>query len=302
MMAYSNGYVVSVIHNEKSLRETNEEGRRVVRLPFESEYKIRLKSRSKMRTLVTIEIDGTEVLNPGAKLVLKAGESFDLERFVGSNLNDGSRFKFRSLEKGMADGSIQDPWSPENGKVVVKFWEELSYNLNFNGCFGTLSGAGGGSGWGSGIGGGGGILRSSSFGSTGAIPSSAAQINSSANMGAAYNCSVQPTAQSINNQVVSDAGGTVDGSHSDQKFQISSDWFPTNSIPTTIEIWLKGTVYEPVKIQIPVKGLAIHFNDKGEHEVYLNGIKLKANHLSISDGKATIKAVGLEITDNYVLI
>jgi len=97
-MGYSNGFVASIILKNKPLREFKYGGKRTVKVPFGSEYIIRLKNKSKEPALVDVSIDGTDVLN-GAELVLKAGETMDLERFVDDN-SKGKKFKYISLEEG----------------------------------------------------------------------------------------------------------------------------------------------------------------------------------------------------------
>lgn len=119
MMAYQQGFVVSVIHNGKPVREfQGEDGIRSCILPFDSEYALRLKNNTGDTALVTVSIDSTPVV-VGGELVLSPGGSVDLERFVNAHEVGGSgrRFKFVSL----ASPDVQDPTNAENGLVFVTF-------------------------------------------------------------------------------------------------------------------------------------------------------------------------------------
>lgn len=74
----------------KVLREDGE----TVRIPFGSEFTVLLKNLNTVRTIVTVEIDGTDVTG-GAGLIVPAGGSVDLERFIkNNNMAEGLRFKF----------------------------------------------------------------------------------------------------------------------------------------------------------------------------------------------------------------
>ena len=119
-MAYANNYVVSIIHNDKPIRESNVNGERTARLPFDSEYKIRLKNKTSRRAIVKIDIDGTDIL--GSDLVLNGGQTLDLERFLTSD----KKLKFMSVEKGARTGEIQDPTNEDNGLINVQFYAEMA--------------------------------------------------------------------------------------------------------------------------------------------------------------------------------
>lgn len=125
MMAYANNYVVSIIHNNRPIRETQHglSGMRVVTLPFNSEYKIRVKNNTQLRALVDVTIDGASVFINRQQLILEPQQSVDLERFVDS-LTNGRRFKFVSQEVAMKEGHF-DPTTPDMGVVSVNFIPEL---------------------------------------------------------------------------------------------------------------------------------------------------------------------------------
>lgn len=117
MMAYQNGFVVSIIHNGHPVRETRgEDGLRTCVLPFGSEYKIRLKNTGLDRAKVTVLIDGTPVFSGDKTLLLGCNETVDLERFV-SSLDKGRRFKFVPS----SHAEVQDPTSQDNGVIRVTF-------------------------------------------------------------------------------------------------------------------------------------------------------------------------------------
>lgn len=75
--------------NGKVLREFKD----TVYIPFGSEYQITLKNLNTVRALVNVYIDGDNIV-PGG-LVLNAGQSIDLERSIkNGNLTEGNRLKF----------------------------------------------------------------------------------------------------------------------------------------------------------------------------------------------------------------
>lgn len=116
MMAYQNGFVVSIIHNGHPVRESRgEDGLRTCTIPFDSEYKIRLKNISLSTAQVRVYIDGTPVLSQDS-LILRCNQTIDLERFV-TDLDKGRRFKFVPL----SHEDVQDPSSRENGLIQVMF-------------------------------------------------------------------------------------------------------------------------------------------------------------------------------------
>ena len=202
-MSYQDGFVVSCIVNGKPVREFNENDSRVARIPFGSEYALRLKNNHSVRAKATVTIDGTEVLMHGKALILQPYQSIDLERFV-ENLKAGRKFKFVEA----TSGGVQDPTSPQNGLITVTFQKEyvppmqVNLNANFNstpGCFG-------------------GILRSSSFETT-------------------YDSHVVESSCSVNS--ASDLGATIEGSVSNQSFVQGAD-FMTEFSSTVIQIRLKG--------------------------------------------------------------
>lgn len=125
MMAYQEGIVASIMVDGKPLREFNHSGRRTCKIPFGSEYSIRLKNKSNLRALISVDIDGTDVLCY-KQLVMRPHDQIQLERFV-DELDSGSKFKFISLEEGIKTGEIQDPTSKENGIIRIKYYKERPF-------------------------------------------------------------------------------------------------------------------------------------------------------------------------------
>jgi len=78
-MVYKKQFAAAIKVANKTLREN---GKRV-NLPFQSEYSIFMKNQSTVRALINISIDGNHITPHG--LVLKGGQSVDLERFLESN-------------------------------------------------------------------------------------------------------------------------------------------------------------------------------------------------------------------------
>jgi hypothetical protein len=130
MMAYQNGFVATIICNNKPLREFQKAGVRTCKIPFDSEYSVRLINRSKGRSFAKISIDGTDVITGDRQFLIPQGGTVDVERFV-DDLKAGSKFKFISIEQGMATGEIQDPGSPDNGIIEVTFYPEIIRDVVF---------------------------------------------------------------------------------------------------------------------------------------------------------------------------
>lgn len=247
-MAFQSGFTASLIINGKSQRELNESGDRTVRIPFGSEYAIRIKNKTKGRAYVSVDIDGTDVL--GGKLIIRAGQTIDLERFVvDGDLSKGKRFKFVSA----GHGDVQDPTSEENGLICVKIEPEMIFsytNATYmqQGYGGVLRNytnptLGGSS-----------ILRSASFGGSGtggAGTSFSISTNAMAGNSSTVSLNAQPVGCVMDynsNPVTSDVGATVEGSVSHQQFQASYEAFAT-TFPVNIDIRIKGPKVENVVVQ-----------------------------------------------------
>lgn len=122
MMAYKSDFVLAVLHQGTPVREIG----RTVHLPFDAEYKVRLKNKHhSLRAKAKVFIDGRPVSNLG-DFILKAGETLDLERFLDQSMSSGNRFKFVPL----SDGRVNDPTDAQNGLVRVEFYRELAYDYS----------------------------------------------------------------------------------------------------------------------------------------------------------------------------
>ncbi|KKN40634.1 hypothetical protein LCGC14_0731490 [marine sediment metagenome] len=113
---YRDKFVLSVIHDGHSVKETGNWGSKEVAIPFDSEYKLRLKNKNDRSCTVRVFIDDKRVSQLG-DFILHAGGTIDLERFVDRSLNDGKRFKFVTLDH----SDVDDPTSSENGIIRVEF-------------------------------------------------------------------------------------------------------------------------------------------------------------------------------------
>ncbi len=87
-----------------------------VAIPFDTEYKLRLKNNNPRRCSVTVYIDGAKVSEIG-DFIIDGNDSLDLERFLNDSLTEGRRFKFVPLDH----PDVDDPNRLENGMVKVEF-------------------------------------------------------------------------------------------------------------------------------------------------------------------------------------
>jgi len=113
---YSNKFVLSIIYNEHPVKETGYRGSKEVAVPFNSEYKIRLKNKNDRSCTARIFIDDKKVSQLG-DIIVNAGGTVDLERYIDRSLEEGKKFKFVSLDH----SDVDDPTSSENGIIKVEF-------------------------------------------------------------------------------------------------------------------------------------------------------------------------------------
>ena len=85
-MTYKKNFVAAIKVNGQILRESNDR----VELPFGSEYSILLKNLDSVRMQARISIDGQDATG---WLIVEPGRDIDVERFV-KDLDRGNRFKF----------------------------------------------------------------------------------------------------------------------------------------------------------------------------------------------------------------
>jgi hypothetical protein len=252
-MMYNQKLVASIRANGKILREFKD----TVYIPFGSEYSIVLKNLNTVRAIVNITLDGTDVC-PGG-LVLMAGQTIDLERWIkNGNLSAGNKFKFiertAQIEAhkgiGLEDGIINISYQFEQPQLrATTIWdhntghwekeEKWKYVRDaqiMRGLSNTLGSASGG--W---------------------LSASGASTNIAGSLGgsAASFASVQPAVlNSVNvaqaqNVSLNDAGITVAGSKSDQKFATAS-WFPVLPEKHSIVLKLLGETPDNKPVLQPV--------------------------------------------------
>ena len=113
---YSNKFVLSIIHDGYPIKESGSYSDKRIALPFDSEYKIRLKNKNDKSCTARVFIDDKQVSKLG-DFIIQSNGTIDLERFVDSSLERGKKFKFVSLDH----PDVDDPTSSENGIIKVEF-------------------------------------------------------------------------------------------------------------------------------------------------------------------------------------
>jgi hypothetical protein len=113
---YKDKFVLSVIHNGRPVKETGPAWNKEVVVPFDSEYKIRLKNKNYRSCTARVFIDGKKVSQLGDFIINSHG-TIDLERFVDRSLAYGKRFKFVPLD----NPDVDDPTDSSNGIIKVEF-------------------------------------------------------------------------------------------------------------------------------------------------------------------------------------
>ena len=108
----ADGFTISIVHDGYPVREIDNR----VAIPFDAEYRIRLKNGHDQKCTAKVFIDGTPVSKLGDFIIDSNGE-IDLERFLDSSLTDGRRFKFVRL----SHPDVDDPTRVQNGIVRVEF-------------------------------------------------------------------------------------------------------------------------------------------------------------------------------------
>lgn len=236
-----------------------------------------LKNTTGLRALAKVSIDGTPIISGDRKFLLSGYGEFVVERFV-TDLTQGKRFKFISVEQGAATGEIQDPTSPLNGLLRVEFFKEIppTYTTLFHNTGYAKSGRYSSSG----------PLRSASFRGS----SAGGTVESNPSFSSVVN-NVDTGMPVQNFHVSSDApvdwsaaGATAEGGQSVQGFYESHENFPTETYPVVIDIWMKGQptyVASPWTLQY-VNGVLI------PHQ---NGVPCYSykRYIQASDGTLTVE-------------
>lgn len=215
-MMYSNRAAVAVKVNGKVLREFKD----TVYIPFGAEYSLLIKNLNTKRAIFNIFIDGDNIVPNG--LVLNAGQEIDLERAIrNNNLTEGNKFKFiertgdieehRGIK--LEDGLIRVEYQferelpkpvyrePNYGLNPGPYWEHTPLMRSYNSVSADAS-------------------YQVPKGTTTSIQASAAVGNMM--VGSAMN--VSASVQSLSTVVQNDAGITVPGSKSEQKFKTVSNF------------------------------------------------------------------------------
>ena len=94
---YSNKFAACIMVDDEVVREVRKDGADHIYLPFGTDYQIRLKNLDHRRAVVSISIDGDDVLD-GSRLVVEGNSTTDLKGFLDSKTNN-ARNAFRFIEK-----------------------------------------------------------------------------------------------------------------------------------------------------------------------------------------------------------
>jgi len=229
----------------KIMRENDGE----VYIPFGSEYSILLKNLSNKRALVSITIDGQDVLN-GSKLIIQPNNSIELKRFL-ENLDHGNRFKFIQKTDKIKNhrGDRAD-----DGIIRIEYWFEssppIATNINYpKVIYSSLE-------WNN---------------NTSAVNSHIISNSHLNNTICSYNCNNSITVPSINhNEVKLDDGITVKGSECNQKFNlgvIGSLELTSNVIIIQLKGYIDNKIVEsPITVQTKLKCLTCGTLNKSTHK------------------------------------
>lgn len=114
---HKKNFVVAVKVGGKVLRESSDR----VELPFGSEYSVMLKNLDTVKIQAQISIDGKQATD---WLVIDSGKDVNVERFMQGNLNQGNRFKFIERTERIEQHRGIDA---EDGLVRIEFKREKVY-------------------------------------------------------------------------------------------------------------------------------------------------------------------------------
>lgn len=193
-MMYESKLVAAIKVDNKVLREFKD----TVLIPFGSEYSILIKNLNSVRALVNVYIDGINVVPNG--LIIGVGQEIDLERsIVNGNLAAGNKFKF--IER---TSNIEQHRGVklEDGVVRIEFeFERPHPKFNSTPAYDWRKDSNFDKGW------------------SGAIyPQSSSALRSMVGTGSATYSAQGQTISCASGTAYNDAGITVPGSASTQKF------------------------------------------------------------------------------------
>lgn len=247
-MMYKNNVAIAIKAGGKVLRE--QAG--AVLIPFGSEYSVFVKNINSVRVKFRLNIDGADALS-NREIIVEPKSSVEIERYIrNGNMNQGNKFKF--IERTLAVESHRGA-KVEDGLVSVEVFTEqpapkITHEYHYEHHYPWYSGPC----WGSTI------LRSTGMRSgTGGMRSGAgfasgiqAQVNNTSM--STTNGETRAFAQNMAGiPAQNDAGITVDGGFSEQKF-VDGGWFLCQPGSDVITLQLKG--YDgamPVRAAVTVK-------------------------------------------------
>lgn len=249
-MMYNSRLAVAVKVNGKVLREFNKD---TVFLPFGSEYSLLIKNLNSVRTIVNITIDGQNMTRDG--LIVDAYREVELERKITENLNKGNRFKF--IERSDAVEAHRGV-KLEDGLIRVEYQFEKTYPTPLYYVSPTHQWYGSGTTWTSApiVGSSASNNISASEYKTSGILRGATLNHIASNATASYD-PAGPVNASLSDfvpQGFNDAGITVPGSESNQKFSTVQS-FPLETEKHVMIFKLLGETpdNEPIRKPVTVK-------------------------------------------------
>jgi hypothetical protein len=237
-MMFAHNFVLAVKVDGKILRED----KNLVTLPFGSEYSLLLKNLESRRAQAKITVDGVDATD-GGRLVIAPNDSLELERFIHQgNWSEGNRFRFiertEQIEEHRGIGA-------EDGLVRVEFWieKEIPRPPKLEYYKGPSP-----------------RTRMSMSGSTRSRSLGGQQVNStrgdyrggiqgqsmSRSFDSMFDVGEATATMDSASNAISDAGITVPGSYSGQRFQLVAG-FPVEAQSHVICLQLRGEILgEPV--------------------------------------------------------
>jgi hypothetical protein len=217
MMAYDSQFVIAVLHKGSPVREIGS----TIRLPFHSEFKVRLKNKQAfLRAKARVWIDGRQVSNLG-DFILQPNETLDLERFLDESMTSGRRFKFVPL----SDSRVNDPTDEENGIIKVEFYREKRWDPPIKPSPIKRHGL---------------SYSSPNWQYTNIANTGSLNFTSGGGRGTATSCYVSNSiAPAMDSFIPDNAGATIEGGYSGQSFVYGSD-FQTETFPITLQLQIRG--------------------------------------------------------------
>jgi len=206
---YNQKLVASLKANGKILREFKD----TVYCPFGAEYSILLKNLNTVRAVVNVYIDGENIV-PGG-LVLNAGQEVDLERSIkNGNLTEGNKLKFiertgaveqhRGIK--LEDGIVRIEYQFEIARPIINISDNIWKSTPITGAYDNYKTYNVN-----------GMMRSVDYSAGETMKATAASATNATLQ--AMNISATSAHDGMATMDWNDAGITVPGSKSEQKFQ-----------------------------------------------------------------------------------